>query len=129
MQVCSNSQLSLYLACSGTFLSFALIIYRIAQNFGGVKLWRIDCFRALARQNIGEFTIAHISYFGESEFWLGKILANGVPFAKSAKVFPQQNLRYMVYYERKFQLNSLLTNEVSLLLRNWMCVYEAVLQI
>ena len=56
----------------------------IAQNFGGVKLWRIDCFRVLAGGNIGEFAIANIATFG---IWLGKILANGVQLAK---VFPRQ---------------------------------------
>ena len=41
--------------------------------------------------NVGKFAIAYISHFSESGIWLGKILANGVPFAKSAKVFPRQN--------------------------------------
>ena len=31
--------------------------YRIVQNFGEVKLWRIDHFRVLARENVGEFTM------------------------------------------------------------------------
>ena len=61
------------------------------QNFGGVKLWRIDRFRVLARENVGGFTIAYISYFSESGICLGKTLVNGVPFAKPAKVFPRQN--------------------------------------
>ena len=64
-----------------------LAIYHIAQNFGGVKLWRIDCFRVLVRENVGKFTIA----ISDSGIWLGKILANGIPFAKSAEVFHHQN--------------------------------------
>ena len=42
-------------------------------------------------ENVGEFTIAYISYFSESGIWLGKILANGILFAKSAIIFPHQN--------------------------------------
>ena len=38
-----------------------LFSYRIAQNFGGVKLWRIDRFRVLVGENVGEFTIANIA--------------------------------------------------------------------
>ena len=37
--------------------------YRIAQNCGGVKLWRIDRFRAFGEENVGEFTVANSSYF------------------------------------------------------------------
>ena len=33
----------------------------------------------------------YISHFSESGIWMGKILANDVPFAKFAKVFPRQN--------------------------------------
>ena len=47
------------------------------QSFGEGKCWQI--------------LIVYISYFSESGIWLGKILANGIPFAKSAKVFPRQN--------------------------------------
>ena len=42
-----------------------MITVHIAQNFGTVKLWRIDHFRVLAR----------------------KVLANDVHFAKCAKDF------------------------------------------
>ena len=67
-------------------------IYRIAQNLGGEKLWRIDHYRVLARKTgVGEFTIATISYSSEPGIWLGKTLANDVRFAKFAKVFPHQS--------------------------------------
>ena len=46
------------------------------------------CF---GEENAGEFTIANISYFSEPGIWLGKILVNGIRFAKFAKVFPRQN--------------------------------------
>ena len=65
-------------------------MYRIAQNSGGVKLWRIDHFRVLARKTLANLQL-YISHFSESGIWLGKILANDVPFAKFAKVFPHQN--------------------------------------
>ena len=65
--------------------------YRIAQNVGGVKLWRIDRFKSFGEENVGEFTIATISYYSESGIWLGKILVNDDCFAKFAKV-----LRYTV---------------------------------
>ena len=43
-------------------------------------------------ENVGEFTIANISYFSEPGIWLGKILANGVRFAKFSKVSPTKIL-------------------------------------
>ena len=51
-----------------------IIIYRIAQLFGGVKLWRIDRFRVLVGENVGEFTIANIATlvnleFGGVKYW------------------------------------------------------------
>ena len=61
------------------------------------KFWRIDRFRVLAGENVGDFAVAYISYCSESGIWLGKILANGVSFAKSAKVFPCQEFRYTVH--------------------------------
>ena len=79
--------------------------YRIVQNFGEVKLWRIDHFRVLARENVGKFTIAHISNFSESGIWLGKILASGVPFTKSAKVFPHQNFALYGIYNYKILID------------------------
>ena len=50
------------------------VMYCIAQNFSGVKLWRIDHFRVLARENVGEFTIANIATlvnleFGGVKYW------------------------------------------------------------
>ena len=42
--------------------------------------------------------LANINYFSESGIWLGKILANGVVFAKSAKVFPCQNFALAIWY-------------------------------
>ena len=49
-------------------------MYYIAQNFGRVKLWRIDRFRVLAGENVGEFTIANIATlvnleFGGVKYW------------------------------------------------------------
>ena len=54
------------------------------------KLWRIDYFRVSAGENVSEFTIANIATL-VNLIWWGKILANGVRFAKLAKVFPRQN--------------------------------------
>ena len=34
-----------------------MLVYCIVQNSGGVKLWLIDCFRILAKENFSEFTI------------------------------------------------------------------------
>ena len=51
----------------------------------------IRSFQSLGEGNVGEFTIAYINYFSESGIRLGKIMVNGIPFAKSAKVFPCQN--------------------------------------
>ena len=42
-------------------------------------------FYSFGKENVGEFTIGNISYFSESEIWLGKLLANGIHFAKFAK--------------------------------------------
>ena len=47
-------------------------------------------FQGFGGENVGEFTVAYISYCSKSGIWLGKMLANGVSFAKSAKVFPRQ---------------------------------------
>ena len=46
---------------------------------------------SFAEENVGKFTIANISYYSVPGIWLGKILANGIRFAKFAKVFPHQN--------------------------------------
>ena len=50
------------------------LLYHIAQNFGGVKLWQIDRFRVLVGENVGEFTIANIATlvnleFGRVKYW------------------------------------------------------------
>ena len=65
--------------------------YRIAQNFGRDKLWRINRYRVFGEENVGEFTIATISYSSKPGIWLGKTLANDVRFTKFAKVFPRQS--------------------------------------
>ena len=46
--------------------------YRIAQNF---ETLANQSFQSFGEENVGEFTIASISYFSESRIWLGKILA------------------------------------------------------
>ena len=43
------------------------------------------------RENVGEFTIANISYCSESGILHGKMVVNGILFTKSAKFFPHQN--------------------------------------
>ena len=58
------------------FYKLTVKLYCIAQNVGEVKLWQIDCFKSFGKENVGEFTIAIISYYGKSGIWLGKILAN-----------------------------------------------------
>ena len=63
----------------------------MTQNFGGVKLWQINHFMKFGEENVGKFTIANISYFSEFGIRLGKILVNGVCFAKLANVFQHQN--------------------------------------
>ena len=54
-------------------------IYRIAQNVG-------SCRVGFGDENVGEYTIATISYYSESGIWLGKILANDNRFTKFTKV-------------------------------------------
>ena len=53
---------------TGSQLHRTIINYRIAQLFGGVKLWRIDRFRVLVGENVGEFTIANIATLVNLEF-------------------------------------------------------------
>ena len=53
-------------------------------------------FWSFGEENVGEFTIANVSYFSESRIWLGKILANDILFAKFVKVSPARVLCYMV---------------------------------
>ena len=55
---------------------------------------------SFGEKNVGEFTIANISYFGEPGIWLGKILVNGICFTKFAKVFPAKILRYIVQHKQ-----------------------------
>ena len=64
--------------------------YRIVQNLVGRNLSELIVLD-FGEENVGKFTIANISYFSESGIWLGKILANGICYAKFAKVFPSQN--------------------------------------
>ena len=64
--------------------------YHIAQNFAGLKFGELIVL-SFGEENVGEFTIANISYFSEPGMWLGKILANGICFTKFAKVFRRQN--------------------------------------
>ena len=71
--------------------------YRIAQNFGRVKLWRINCFMSFCEENVGEFTIANISYFSELRIWLGKILQMAFILPNSLWFSPARILRYTVY--------------------------------
>ena len=55
--------------------------------------------------NVGEFTIANISYFSESGIWLCKILVNGVRFAIFAKVSSAKILCYtygILHYKNQF---------------------------
>ena len=81
----------------------------ILQNVGGIKLWQIDHFRVLARENVGKF---NISYFG---IWQGIILVDGVGFAKFAKVFPAKILRYTIINHRRnaCKANTLLSSLVT----------------
>ena len=72
-------------------------------------------FQSFGGENVGDFTIASITYFSKSGIWLGKILANNVRFAKFAKVFPRQNfaLYGIVIMEIcMFQTCNYLTREV-----------------
>ena len=75
------------IALSATKLRNELKKYGIVQNFSRVKLWQINHFMKFGKENVDEFTIANINDFSEPGIWLGKILANGVRFAKFAKVF------------------------------------------
>ena len=64
--------------------------YRIAQLFGGVKLWRIDRFRVLVGENVGEFTIANIATlvnleFGGVKYWRMVFGSLNPPIFSSAK--------------------------------------------
>ena len=56
-------------------------------------------FHSFDKENVGEFTIANISYFSEHGIWLDKILANDVRFIKFSKVFPTRILRYTQYVQ------------------------------
>ena len=44
-------------------------------------------FQGFGEENVGDFTIANVSYFSVSGIRLGKILVNDVQFAKFAKLF------------------------------------------
>ena len=58
-----HSLVLIYRALNKAFNSYIIFLYRIAQNCGGGKLWRIDRFKALGEENVGEFTVANSSYF------------------------------------------------------------------
>ena len=62
----------------------------VMQNSGGVKLQRTDSLRVLVKK-----------MFSESGIWQGKILANGVCFAKA---FSRQN--FAVYGNKYFNWSS-----------------------
>ena len=69
---------------------YSYAIYRIAQLFGGVKLWRIDRFRVLVGENVGEFTIANIATlvnleFGGVKYWRMVFDSPNPPIFSSAK--------------------------------------------
>ena len=73
-----------------TVLLEYLCTYRIAQLFGGVKLWRIDRFRVLVGENVGEFTIANIATlvnleFGGVKYWRMVFGLPNPPIFSSAK--------------------------------------------
>ena len=118
------------------------------------KFWRGKTlanrsFQTFGEENVGELTIANniISYFNESGIWLGKILANDVQFAKSAKVFPRQNFalygsRHQLYFHRVnkileciyklvqyngFQLNGQFLQIQSYVFQNILCMEQTFL--
>ena len=75
-----------------------VFLYRIMQNFDGVKFWWINRFRVLAGKNVGKFTVAYIRYCSESGIWLGKILVNGVSHSPNPPKFsPTKIFCCMVY--------------------------------
>ena len=81
--------MSLYYALTVSCL-YSTQIYRIAQLFGGVKLWRIDRFRVLVGENVGEFTIANIATlvnleFGGVKYWRMVFGSPNPPIFSSAK--------------------------------------------
>ena len=51
----------------------------------------VDNHEFLVSLLITKMLIDKINYFSESGIWLGKILANGIYFAKSSQGFPCQN--------------------------------------
>ena len=70
------------------------------------------------RKNVGKF-----NYFSESGMWLGKILANGNSFTKSAKVFLAKIFRYTVCVYTLSVV--ILIFHISLLIfahRHWFCM-------
>ena len=72
------------------FLDLLLIPYSIKFLWGKILENRsiYISFQSFGEENVGGFTKANISFFSESEIWLGKILVNNVHYAKFAKVFP-----------------------------------------
>ena len=72
--------------------------YHIAQNCGGGKLWRIDCFRVFGEENVGEFTVAIITVatfsnleFGWVKYWRMMCISPNLP-----KFSPATILHYTV---------------------------------
>ena len=53
-------------------------------------------FQSFGEEIVGEFTIANISCFSESGFWLDKTLANVVSFPNSPKFSPARILHYTI---------------------------------
>ena len=79
-----------------------LATYCIAiTKFWWGKTWANRSFQSFGKENVGKFTNANIGYFSDSGIWLGKILANGIRFAK---VFPCQNLALYGYYVNMYYI-------------------------
>ena len=55
----TKSSDALHNASEKTFYQITHMIYRIAQNFGEVKLWRIGRFRILAGKTLANTQIGH----------------------------------------------------------------------
>ena len=69
-----------------------------AKFWWGKTLANYQSFYEFGEENVGEFTIGNINYFSEPGIWLGKILANGVHFAKFIKVSSHQNFVLHMQY-------------------------------
>ena len=58
-----------------------------STKFWQGKTWANQLFQSFGKENIGEFTIANISYFSESGICLGKILANDIHLPKNFALY------------------------------------------